>query len=96
MYKVWSDEAWDEYLEWQDKDPDLLKRINKLLRDIERDPFGGIGKPEALKRNLQGWWSRRIDGKNRIVYRVRNNMLEPAECGPHYGKKCSQPTIINF
>ena len=54
MYKVWSDEAWDEYLEWQDKDPDLLKRINKLLRDIERDPFGGIGKPEALKRNLQG------------------------------------------
>jgi len=84
---VWSDEAWDEYLEWQDKDPDLLKRINKLLRDIERDPFGGIGKPEALKRNLQGWWSRRIDGKNRIVYRVRNNMLEIAQCGSHYGKK---------
>ena len=87
MYKAWSDEAWDEYLEWQDKDPDLLKRINKLLRDIERDPFGGIGKPEALKRNLQGWWSRRIDGKNRIVYRVRNNMLEIAQCGSHYGKK---------
>ena len=87
MYKVWSDEAWDEYLEWQDKDPDLLKRINKLLRDIERDPFSGIGKPEALKRNLQGWWSRRIDGKNRIVYRVRNNMLEIAQCGSHYGKK---------
>ena len=87
MYKVWSDEAWDEYLEWHDKDPDLLKRINKLLRDIERDPFGGIGKPEALKRNLQGWWSRRIDGKNRIVYRVRNNMLEIAQCGSHYGKK---------
>lgn len=87
MYKVWSDEAWDEYLEWQDKDPDLLKRINKLLRDIERDPFGGIGKLEALKRNLQGWWSRRIDGKNRIVYRVRNNMLEIAQCGSHYGKK---------
>ena len=87
MYKVWSDEAWDEYLERQDKDPDLLKRINKLLRDIERDPFGGIGKPEALKRNLQGWWSRRIDGKNRIVYRVRNNMLEIAQCGSHYGKK---------
>lgn len=87
MHKVWSDEAWDEYLEWQDKDPDLLKRINKLLRDIERDPFGGIGKPEALKRNLQGWWSRRIDGKNRIVYRVRNNMLEIAQCGSHYGKK---------
>ena len=81
---MWSDEAWDEYLEWQDKDPDLLKRINKLLRDIERDPFGGIGKPEALKRNLQGWWSRRIDGKNRIVYRVRNNMLEIAQCGSHY------------
>ena len=87
MYKVWSDEAWDEYLEWQDKDPDLLKRINKLLRAIERDPFGGIGKPEALQRNLQGWWSRRIDGKNRIVYRVRNNMLEIAQCGSHYGKK---------
>ena len=84
---MWSDEAWDEYLEWQDKDPDLLKRINKLLRDIERDPFGGIGKPEALKRNLQGWWSRRIDGKNSIVYRVRNNMLEIAQCGSHYGKK---------
>ncbi len=84
---MWSDESWDEYLEWQDKDPDLLKRINKLLRDIERDPFGGIGKPEALKRNLQGWWSRRIDGKNRIVYRVRNNMLEIAQCGSHYGKK---------
>ena len=84
---MWSDEAWDEYLEWQDKDPDLLKRINKLLRDIEREPFGGMGKPEALKRNLQGWWSRRIDGKNRIVYRVRNNMLEIAQCGSQYKKK---------
>lgn len=87
MHKDWSDRAWDEYVEWQTKDPAMLKRINRLIRDVERDPFRGIGKPEALKRELQGWWSRRIDGENRLVYRIRNGVLEIAQCGTHYGDK---------
>ena len=85
MIKCWSDSAWEEYTAWQAKDPKMVKRINKLIRDAERDPFQGIGKPEPLKEDLSGWWSRRIDGTNRLVYRVRNGVLEIAQCGTHYG-----------
>lgn len=84
MNKIWFDEAWDDYLYWQTQDKKTLKRINALVRDIERDPFGGIGKPEPLKGELSGFWSRRIDDANRIVYRVREGVLEILSCKGHY------------
>lgn len=87
MHKDWSETAWEEYVAWQTSDPGMLKRINRLIRETERDPFNGIAKPEPLKGDLRGWWSRRIDGENRLVYRVRNGILEIAQCGTHYGEK---------
>ena len=70
MIKKFSDDAWEEYCYWQTQDQKTLKRINKLIKDTAREPFSGIGKPEPLKHHLNGWWSRRIDDKNRMVYRV--------------------------
>ncbi len=87
MNKIWQDDAWEDYLYWQMEDKKILKRINTLIKDIERNPYDGIGKPEALVGNLSGFWSRRIDEKNRIVYRIRNNQLEIAQCGSHYRDK---------
>ena len=84
MNKVWHDKAWDEYLYWQTQDRKTLKRINNLLKDIERNPFDGIGKPEPLVGNLQGYWSRRIDDVNRIVYKVEKEQLVILQCGGHY------------
>ena len=86
MHKDWSDAAWAEYVERQSRDRKTLNRINKLIRDAERDPFHGIGKPEPLTNNLSGWWSRRIDETNRLVYRIRDGVLEIAQCGTHYGE----------
>ena len=83
MNKIWSDEAWEDYLYWQ-QDKKTLKRINALLKEIERDAFGGIGKPEPLKGELSGFWSRRIDATNRLVYRIREGRLEIASCRGHY------------
>ena len=71
MNKIWHDNAWEDYLYWQLQDRKTLKRINELLQDIDRNKYKGIGKPEPLKHNLSGWWSRRIDDKNRIVYRIK-------------------------
>jgi toxin YoeB len=76
--------AWDEYLHWQTQDKKTLKRINPLLKDIERHSSGGIGKPEPLKHKLQGWWSREIDETNRLVYRIMNEQIEIAQCRGHY------------
>ena len=87
MNKLWHNKAWEEYVYWQTQDRKTLKRINNLLKDIEREPFGGIGKPEPLLGNLQGYWSRRIDEVNRIVYTVENNQLIIVQCGSHYGDK---------
>ena len=84
MRKLWHDEAWEEYLYWQSQDKKTLKRINQLIRDIERYPFEGLGKAEPLKGNLSGWWSRRIDDTNRLVYRVRGEIIEIAACRGHY------------
>jgi toxin YoeB len=84
MYKVWYDKAWDEYVEWQTEDKKTLKRINLLLKDIERHPFTGIGKPEPLRGDKQGYWSRRIDESNRIVYKVSGDQLIIAQCSTHY------------
>jgi toxin YoeB len=84
MNKVWHDRAWDEYIYWQAQDKKTLKRINELLKDIDRNPFTGIGKPEPLKGRLQGYWSRRIDDANRIVYKTENGQLIIVQCGGHY------------
>ncbi len=87
MNKVWSDESWAEYLYWQTQDKKTLKRINKLLQDIEQNRNEGIGKPEPLRHNYQGFWSRRIDQVNRLVYRIENGQIEIAQCGLHYKDK---------
>lgn len=87
MNKIWQDGAWEDYLYWQKEDKKTLKRINDLIKDIERNGNKGIGKPERLKGDLAEFWSRRIDQKNRIVYRIKNNTLEIAQCGSHYRDK---------
>lgn len=80
----WFDEAWEDYLYWQSQDKKTLKRINALIKDILRNPFEGIGKPEPLKYNMTGYWSRRIDDTNRIVYRYENDTLYIISCRYHY------------
>lgn len=85
MRKIWHDEAWEEYLYWQEQDKKTLRRINKILKDIDRNGYNCIGKPEKLSDILSGFWSARIDEKNRIVFRIVGDMLEIAECGSHYG-----------
>ena len=87
MLKVWFDEAWEDYVSWQTEDKKTLKRINTLLKDIERSNFDGLGKPEPLKGELSGFWSRRIDATNRLVYRTKEERLEILSCRTHYGDK---------
>ena len=82
-----SEEGWEDYLYWQTQDKRTLKRINQLLRDILRYGYDGIGKPEPLKGDLSGLWSRRIDESNRIVYRVKEDVIEIVQCGSHYRDK---------
>ncbi len=82
--KIWDDEVWEDYLYWQTQDKKTLKKINNLIRDIERNPYEGIGKPEKLKYEWQGYWSRRIDSTNRIVYRIKDECIEIAQCKSHY------------
>lgn len=84
MKKIWFDEAWADYIYWQSQDKKTIKRINVLLRDIERGNFDGIGKPEPLKGDMSGFWSRRIDDMNRLVYRIRGDMIEIVSCRGHY------------
>ncbi|MDR6984421.1 toxin YoeB [Rheinheimera pacifica] len=80
----WTDEAWHDYLYWQSQDKKTLKRINKLITETKRSPFDGIGKPEPLKENLSGFWSRRIDDTNRLIYAVDDNALTIISCRYHY------------
>ncbi|MEG1592729.1 MAG: Txe/YoeB family addiction module toxin [Chryseobacterium sp.] len=87
MNKLWQDAAWEDYLHWQTEDRKTLKRINQLLKDIDRGGYEGIGNPEALKGDLSGFWSRRIDDANRIVYRICDGKIEIAQCGSHYRDK---------
>ena len=84
MRLLWDDRAWDEYLYWQTQDRKTLKKINALLKDIQRDTYNGIGKPEPLKDNLSGWWSRRIDDEHRIVYKEEDGNIIIASCRGHY------------
>ncbi len=85
MQKLWQDEAWADYLYWQTQDKKTLKRINQLFQDIERNGNKGKGKPEALSGNLAGYWSRRIDDANRLIYRIQGGQWEIAQCRSHYG-----------
>ena len=87
MNKAWQDDAWEDYLYWQTQDKRTLKRINLILKDIDRNAYEGLGKPESLSGNLAGYWSRRIDDKNRIVYKIENNQVLIAQCGSHYRDK---------
>ena len=80
----WTDEAWSDYVYWQSQDKKTLKRINKLINDAKRSPFEGIGKPEPLKENLSGFWSRRIDDTNRLVYAVDDSAITIISCRYHY------------
>ncbi|WP_315775144.1 MULTISPECIES: Txe/YoeB family addiction module toxin [unclassified Bradyrhizobium] len=88
MIIAWTEGAWQDYLEWQKDDEKVLQAINTLIKDIKRDPFKGLGKPEPLKHALHGWWSRRITGEHRLVYRVTGQgdtqRLDIAQCKYHY------------
>lgn len=77
-------EGWEDYLHWQTQDKKTLRRINALIKDIQRNPFEGLGKPEPLKGNYQGWWSRRINEVNRIVYKIEAGQIVVAQCRTHY------------
>jgi len=83
---AWTKESWSDYIYWQSQDKKTLKRINRLISDTQRSPCLGIGKPEPLKENLAGFWSRRIDESNRLVYAVDNNKLTIISCRYHYHK----------
>jgi len=86
MKLIWSTTSWNEYLYWQKVDKKNVKRINELIKSCMRTPFEGIGKPEALKRDLQGYWSRRITSEHRLVYKFEDGNLYIASCRYHYGK----------
>lgn len=87
MIKAWSDEAWENFQYWLQNDKKTLKRILLIIQDIDRNGYTGIGKPEPLKHNLSGYWSRRIDEANRIVYKIENDIIKIAQCGSHYRDK---------
>ena len=80
MKKVWEDTAWNDYLHWQKTDKKILVRINELIKSCERTPFSGIGKPEPLRNNLKGYWSRRIDKTHRLVYIIENDIITISQC----------------
>ncbi len=84
MILCWADDAWDDYLYWQQTDRKVLKRINDIIKDMKRNPFEGIGKPEPLKHQWSGYWSRRITEEHRIVYKVESDHLYIAQCRYHY------------
>jgi toxin YoeB len=84
MKLVFSEHAWEDYLYWQRTDRKLVKRINSLIKDIQRSPFAGMGKPEPLKHGLSGYWSRRVNDEHRIVYKVDNDSLLIAQLRYHY------------
>lgn len=84
MKLIFSENAWEDYLYWQDTDRNMLKRINRLIREIMRSPFKGSGKPEPLKHGLSGYWSRRINDEHRIVYRPAEDAVLIAQLRYHY------------
>ena len=87
MHKKFSDRGFEDYMYWQTQDKKTLRRINNLLQDIDRNGYNCIGKPEALKGELTGWWSVRIDEKNRLIFKIENEIIEISQCRSHYGEK---------
>lgn len=87
MIKSWTDDAWEDFEYWTSQDRRTLRRILQLLKDIDRNGYAGIGKPEPLRGDLGGYWSRRIDGENRIVYKIEDGVLKIVQCGSHYRDK---------
>jgi toxin YoeB len=83
---VFLDRGWEDYSYWQSTDKQVLKKLNRLIDDCARSPYAGIGKPELLAGDFSGWWSRRIDGEHRLVYRIEGNDLIIAQCRYHYHK----------
>lgn len=84
MKKIFLSPAWEDYLYWQQTDKSILRKINSLIKEIERTPFEGTGKPEPLKHNLAGWWSRRLNLEHRLVYRIENESIIVLQCRYHY------------
>ncbi|MEA5489557.1 MULTISPECIES: Txe/YoeB family addiction module toxin [Pseudanabaena] len=84
MTVIFDDDAWEDYLYWQRTDPKVLKRINALIKEIQRSPYEGVGKPEPLKYNFAGYWSRRINDEHRLVYQVNDNDVLIAQLRYHY------------
>ena len=84
MKLIFSERAWEDYLHWQKIDRKVMLRVNQLIQDIQRDPFGGIGKPEPLRHALHGYWSRRITDEHRIIYKVQDDSLLIAQLRYHY------------
>ena len=84
MRICFTERAWNGYIYWQEHDSKLLKRLNALIKETSRTPFEGTGKPEPLRGELAGWWSRRIDHEHRLVYRIKNETMEIAQCRYHY------------
>ncbi len=84
MKLIWAENAWEDYLFWQEQDKTILQRINNLIKAIQRDPFKGISDPEPLRHNWRGYWSRRITREHRLVYKVQTNELLIAQCRYHY------------
>ena len=87
MIKSWTDDAWEDFEYWTSQDRRTLRRILQLLKDIDRNGYEGIGKPEPLRGDLGGYWSRRIDSENRIMYKIENGILKIVQCGSHYRDK---------
>ncbi|ETS31402.1 toxin YoeB [Photorhabdus temperata] len=84
MILSWAEMAWEDYLHWQQTDKKTLKRVNTLIKDVKRQPFGGLGGPEPVKHNWSGYWSRRIDRKHRLVYKVTDETIIIVQCRYHY------------
>jgi toxin YoeB len=84
MILIFVDESWEDYLYWQATDKQILARINQLIKDISRDPFKGIGKPEPLRHKYKGFWSRRIDNEHRLIYKIEGKQILIAKCRFHY------------
>jgi len=87
MQKLWTDNGWEDYLYWQTNDKKTIKRINQLIKDIERNGNVGIGKPEPLKHDLSGLWSRHIDDTHRLIYCIEDDKIIISQCRTHYGDK---------
>jgi toxin YoeB len=84
MTTIFLSKGWEDYQFWIETDIKVIKKINKLIKECQRTPFDGTGKPEPLKNELSGWWSRRIDREHRLVYRLKDGALEIAQCRHHY------------